>query len=86
MPANYRIVGTGRPEGAPDADGFRSLVRAALAEFGRRELTDANWQPFARRLSFAPATAEQPDALVEAVRRAEQELGATSTQGISGVG
>jgi glucose-6-phosphate 1-dehydrogenase len=76
MPASYRIVGTGQPEGAPDADGFRSHVRAALAEFGRRELTNANWQPFSDSLSFAPATAEQPGALVEAVRRAEQDLGA----------
>jgi glucose-6-phosphate 1-dehydrogenase len=75
MPANYRIVGSGRPEGAPDADAFRSYVRAALAEFGRRELSDENWQPFARTLSFAAATTEQPDALLEAVARAEQELG-----------
>ena len=76
MPAHYRIVGSGRPEGAPDADGFRSQVRAALAEFGRRELTDENWEPFARNLSFAPASTEQPDALLEAVAQAEQELGA----------
>ena len=75
MPARYRIVGSGRPEGAPDADGFRAYVRAALAEFGRRELSDENWKPFARNLSFAPASSDQPDALLEAVARAEQELG-----------
>jgi glucose-6-phosphate 1-dehydrogenase len=75
MPANYRIVGSGRPSGAPDADGFRSYVRAALAEFGRRELSDENWEPFARTLSFAAATTEQPDALLEAIARAEQHLG-----------
>ena len=76
MPARYRIVGSGSPEGAPDAEGFRSQVREALAEFGRRELSDENWQPFADRLSFAPATAERPEALVDAVAQAEQELGA----------
>jgi glucose-6-phosphate 1-dehydrogenase len=75
MPATYRIVGSGRTEGAPDADGFRSYVRQALAEFGRRELSDKNWEPFARTLSFAAATTEQPDALLEAVAQAEQELG-----------
>ncbi len=75
MPAHYRIVGTGRPEGAPDADGFRSQVRAALAEFGRRELSDENWQPFARSLSFAAASTEQPQALLRAVAQAEDELG-----------
>jgi glucose-6-phosphate 1-dehydrogenase len=76
MPAHYRIVGSSRPEGAPNADGFRAQVRAALAEFGRRELTDESWEPFARNLSFAPATTQQPDALLEAVAQAEQDLGA----------
>ena len=76
MPAHYRIVGSGRPEGAPDADGFRSHVHAALAEFGRRELSAENWELFARTLSFAPASSEQPDALLEAVAKAEKELGA----------
>ena len=75
MPAHYRIVGSGRPEGAPDADGFRSHVHGALAEFGRRELSDENWEPFARSLSFAAASTEQSHALLDAVARAEQELG-----------
>ncbi|MBA3806885.1 MAG: glucose-6-phosphate dehydrogenase [Solirubrobacterales bacterium] len=75
MPERYRIVGSGRPEGAPDAEGFRSHVREALGEFGRQELTAENWEPFAERLSFAAATAEQPDALVQAVARAERDLG-----------
>jgi glucose-6-phosphate 1-dehydrogenase len=76
MPAHYRIVGSGSPEGAPDTEGFRAHVRAALTEFGRGEITAEQWEPFARNLSFAPATSEQPDALVKAVTRAEQELGA----------
>ena len=76
MPAHYRIVGSGRPEGAPDAEGFRAYVRAALTEFGRGELTAEHREPFARSLSFAPATAEQPGVLVETVTQAEQELGA----------
>ena len=76
MPTHYRIVGSGRPEGAPGADGFRSHVRASLAEFGRRELTEENWGPFASNLSFAPASAEQPEALLDAVAVAEQQLGA----------
>jgi glucose-6-phosphate 1-dehydrogenase len=75
MPEHYRIVGSGRPEDAPDADGFRARVRDALDQFGRREVSDRNWEPFAERLSFAPASAEQPEALLEAVARAEQNLG-----------
>ncbi|MGZ6565735.1 MAG: glucose-6-phosphate dehydrogenase [Solirubrobacteraceae bacterium] len=75
MPERYRIVGSGRPEGALDANGFLAHVREVLGEFGRRELTEENWAPFADRLSFAPASAERPDALVQAVSRAERDLG-----------
>lgn len=74
MPAHYRIVCSGRPEGAPSAEGFRSHVRAALVECGRREVTDENWEPFARTLSFAAASIEAPDALLAAVATAEQQL------------
>jgi len=76
MPAHYRIVGSGRADGAPDVEGFRAQVRDALNEFGRHDLTDENWQPFAEKLSFAPASADQPHALLEQVVRAERELGA----------
>ncbi len=75
MPERYRIVGSGSPGGAPDAEGFIAHVRNAVREFGRHELSDENWKPFAERLSFAAASAEQPDALVQAVARAEQDLG-----------
>jgi glucose-6-phosphate 1-dehydrogenase len=75
LPERYRIVGSGRPDGALDTEGFRSHVRDALEEFGRRKVNDENWRPFAECLSFAPATAEQPKALLEAVGKAEQDLG-----------
>ena len=75
MPERYRIVGSGRPGGAPGVEGFRSHVRSALEKFGRQELTEENWAPFAESLSFAAASAKQPDALVQAVARAEQDLG-----------
>src|SRR4051795_9153761 len=75
MPKRYRIIGSGRIEGAPDLEGFRSHVHEALAQFGRRELTAEEWEPFASKLSFAPASAAQPGALVEAVAAAERDLG-----------
>jgi glucose-6-phosphate 1-dehydrogenase len=75
LPARYRIVGSGRPEDAPDDAGFRAHVRDALEHFGRREVSDENWGPFAESLSFAPGTAEQPQALLGAVAKAEAELG-----------
>jgi glucose-6-phosphate 1-dehydrogenase len=75
MPERYRIVGSGRPEGAPDAGGFVAHVRDALNQFGRHEVNEHNWSPFAKSLSFAPASAEQPGALLDAVAQAEQHLG-----------
>ena len=75
LPAGFRIVGSGRPEDAPDADAFRADVRRALEQFGRREVSDDTWGPFASRLSFAPATAEDPRALLDAITKAEAELG-----------
>jgi glucose-6-phosphate 1-dehydrogenase len=75
MPERYRIVGSGRPDEALDTEGFRSHVRDALKEFGRRELSDEHWGPFAECLSFASASAEHPDALLDAVAEAERDLG-----------
>jgi glucose-6-phosphate 1-dehydrogenase len=75
LPARYRIVGSGQPDDAPDDAGFRAHVRDALEQYGRREVTDETWGPFAASLSFAAATAEQPQALLDAVAKAEAELG-----------
>jgi glucose-6-phosphate 1-dehydrogenase len=75
LPARYRIVGSGQPDDAPDDAGFRAHVRDVLEQYGRREVTDETWGPFAASLSFAAATAEQPQALLDAVAKAEAELG-----------
>jgi glucose-6-phosphate 1-dehydrogenase len=75
MPERYRIIGSGRMDGAPHVEDFRSHVHEALAQFGRREVTAEDWEPFASNLSFAPASAEQPGALVKAVAEAERALG-----------
>ncbi len=74
MPGRYRIVGSGRPEDAPDTEAFRAHVRRALEQFGRREVRDDTWKTFAERLSFAPATADDPQALLAAVAEAEADL------------
>jgi glucose-6-phosphate 1-dehydrogenase len=74
MPERYRIVGSGRPAGAPDDEAFRAHVRDAVREFGRQELTDENWASFAASLSFAPASADRPRALLEEIARVERGL------------
>ncbi len=56
-----------------DADGFRTLVRAALEEFCTRKIEEADWNAFARELDYVPLAAGAP-ALRQAVLRAEQTL------------
>lgn len=55
MPERYQIVGSGRPGGARDTEGFRSHGREAVAQFGRGELTEERWASFADNLSVAAA-------------------------------
>ena len=67
LPARFRIVATSRSD-STDAE-FRAFARAALEEFGPPTSEDA-WQSFAAQVSYA-----SQDALVDAIRRAESELG-----------
>jgi glucose-6-phosphate 1-dehydrogenase len=75
LPHGYRVIGTAPPEFAISDDQFRELARKASEEFGGAPPEDANWREFAGRLSFAPADDKRPQPLVEAVRRAEAEIG-----------
>jgi glucose-6-phosphate 1-dehydrogenase len=67
MPADYRIIGSGRH--APDGD-WRDEVREILDSPGARA-----WKPFAERLSFVTSTADEGDELAGAARDARAELG-----------
>ena len=60
-----------------DAEGFRALAGQAVAEFGVRKNTDAEWGAFAAGLDYVPLGAG-PAALRAAVERAEQSLGTES--------
>ena len=74
MPRRYRIVGSAPPGGATDTAGFAALVRQALENFGRKEVTDAAWETFGGALSFAPSSDNGLTALAEAVSSAEADL------------
>ena len=74
MPEEFRIIGSGRHSPGSDDD-FREQVRAALAEFGRREVRDEIWDAFSRRLSFTVSSADDGAELADAVREAEEEIG-----------
>lgn len=75
MPARYRIIGSGPPSNAPGTDGFRAHVRAAVDDYGRPGHGAGSWEPFAVNLDFAPATPMESHALMDAVARAEEDLG-----------
>jgi glucose-6-phosphate 1-dehydrogenase len=64
----YRIIGVSLDE--LNADGFRQLARAALAEFAQRPVTEEAWQAFAACLDYVPLSAG-PAALKAAADVAE---------------
>ena len=68
---DLRVVGTSLDE--MSVDDFRDLARAAIAEFGTRGAEDDDTMAFAQRLDYVPLSAG-PDALKDAVDRAEAEL------------
>ena len=75
LPDGYRIIGSAPASSAVSDEEFRQLARKAVQEFSGNPIKDDQWKDFAQRLSFAPADPDRPQPLVEAVQRAEQEIG-----------
>jgi glucose-6-phosphate 1-dehydrogenase len=67
-----RIIGVSLDE--LDADGFRTVARSALDEFGSRQISDEHWQAFARCLDYVPLSAGAAP-LKAAVERAVADIG-----------
>lgn len=72
---DVRVVGTSL--GELDDDGFRSLAREALQEFGNRDLGEDVWHHFAERLRYV-STAAGPEALAKVVAEERAALGERS--------
>lgn len=68
-----RVVGTSLEDLSDDE--FRTLTRRAVDDFGNHKLSDAEWDAFAERICYVPQGAG-PQALADAVKGAEAELGA----------
>ena len=68
MPANYRIIGTSRKGGT--AKDFREVAKKAIGS-----AAGETFARFAERLEFSAFSAEDPSPLVDAVAKAEKELG-----------
>jgi glucose-6-phosphate 1-dehydrogenase len=74
MPADFRIIGSGRHAPVSD-DAFRARVREAIAKFADVPL-DSLWDEFEETLSFVASDASDGTALAAAVNEAEREIGA----------
>jgi glucose-6-phosphate 1-dehydrogenase len=73
MPDRYQIIGSSRRSLTDEQ--FREHARQAIAEFGSTKPAGAAWEAFQRRLSFASADPAHTFPLVEAIARAEQQIG-----------
>jgi glucose-6-phosphate 1-dehydrogenase len=75
MPAQFRIIGSGRHSPGSDDD-FRTHVRDAVGRFSQWPLDD-QWSAFAESLSFVESSADDGTELARAVEAAEREIHAT---------
>ncbi len=71
MMPEYRIIGSATRELSDEE--FRNLARHACDEFATGRISLLQWANFEKRLSFC-STARGPEALAEAVARAEEEM------------
>ena len=76
LPAEWRLVGNTRGELSDEE--FRTIVRAALAEFARCPVDGDAWTAFSQRLSFCSGelTADTTRDLEQRVRALERDMGA----------
>ena len=73
VPDRYQIIGSSRRRMTDEQ--FREHARQAVAEFGTTKPTGAAWHAFTSRLSFASADPVRTLSLVEAISRAEHQIG-----------
>ena len=75
LPKEYRIIGSAPTQYALTDEQFREHAEEACADFCITKPTDPSWPSFAERVSFAAADPDNATDLVEAVHRAEKEIG-----------
>ena len=76
MPGDFRIIGTAPPEFNLDTKGFIALVHSSLTDFGRKEVTDADFADFAAKLTFAASATEDLSSLAAAIAAARASVAA----------
>jgi glucose-6-phosphate 1-dehydrogenase len=75
LPKEYRIIGVSPRNVALTTEQFREYAEQACTDFCITKPTDPSWPSFAERVSFAAADPDNTTDLVEAVERAEKEIG-----------
>src|SRR5690348_3473504 len=75
LPKEYRIIGVSPHSAALTTEQFREHAEQACTDFCITKPTDPSWPSFAERVSFAAADPDNTTDLVEAVERAEKEIG-----------
>jgi glucose-6-phosphate 1-dehydrogenase len=75
MPERFRIIGSTLPRSAMTDEQFRDRAAEAISTFARCTPEGPVWERFAASLSFAAAGPGASDTLVDAVERAEREIG-----------
>ena len=75
LPRDYRIIGTSPAQYALTTEQFIEHAKEACSDFCITKPTDPSWPSFAERVSFAAADPDNATDLVEAVHRAEKEIG-----------
>jgi glucose-6-phosphate 1-dehydrogenase len=75
LPKEYRIIGVSPRNAALTTQQFREHAEQACSDFCITKPTDPSWPSFAERVSFAAADPDNATDLVEAVQRAEKEIG-----------
>jgi glucose-6-phosphate 1-dehydrogenase len=75
LPKNYRVIGCSRRASALSDEEFRKRAYDAVCEFGSNKPEGSDWEKFEKNLSFAYAEEDGTGELVDAVARAEKEIG-----------
>jgi glucose-6-phosphate 1-dehydrogenase len=75
LPREYRIIGSSPAQYALTDEQFKEHAEEACADFCITKPTDPSWPSFAERLSFAAADPDDTAPLVDAVHKAEKEIG-----------
>lgn len=78
LPKKYRIIGVARKDSAISTKEFRSRAYDAVCQFGSNKPEGPMWRAFEETLSFAWANDDGTGNLVDAVTRAEEEIGGSA--------